>query len=431
MDNSEIMGFTPEFDDIQKKMDIVPAVESTLAKIQEAGGVTIDHVAELEEALPGSVMDEYPEGGFSTEPSPSMEGISTAAKLVLGGLLVAVFALIGKFFGKGKEQKDKEGQKRYNQRDEDGRRSDQMYKDAFIKDALFIRGTVEQQRAFFSKANEFRRRFDKSSQEFRDFNEVFNFFYGEPTHRDFNELAMRHAMKSAPKKIFCDPNQDSMVRSLMTLFEAMDSERDTMRQMLDEFQAKVPKIMSQIDNGSPTIDFLDLSNILNRTKGAYDQMVSRYTHEDPYKARLCDRVQAVQKVVSSWRDEVDHFTKPKVPDQWFNIEKEVRLLSTKCQSFGDFWQENNTRVHNQLKALSDEMSKFYVRSASNSRKDDVMRFSSMVNDVQALVSSSLLISMAVKSIQASADMVTVVLLGEQEAFHRVRGELLEIFTNKL
>lgn len=437
MDNQEIMGFTPEFDDIQKKLDVAPAVQNTLDKIQEAGGITIDHVAELEEAIPGSVMDNYPEGGFSAEPNPSMEGISTAAKLVLGGILVAVFALISKFFGKDKGQKDKEGEKRYKQRDEDGRRSDQMFKDAYIRDGVFNRATVEQQTAFFEKANSFRNRFTKDvkgtsyrSSEFRDFNDVYSFFYADTTWRDFNELALRHAVKAAPYKIFCDSNQDNMVRSLMTLFEAMDSEKQTMRQMLADFQMKVPTVMAQIDNNSPTVDFLDLSNILNRTKGAYDQMVSCYTREDPYKAKLFVRLRAVQDLVRTWRDETPRFTKPKNVGDWFNIEKEIHLLSAKCKSFGDFWEENNTRVHRQLRDLSNEMSKFYVRAATRNRSEDMLRFSDMVNDVQALVSVSLLISMQVKSFHAAADMITTILLGSQNDFFRTREELLDILIKK-
>lgn len=92
-------------------------VIAVVMAIQEEGGVARHHVAALETAIPGIIMEDYPVCGFTTAPSkqnavfvqtaverwmdnqvdaePALEGLSTVGKMLVGGgVFMALIALV-------------------------------------------------------------------------------------------------------------------------------------------------------------------------------------------------------------------------------------------------------------------------------------------------------------------------------------------------
>lgn len=110
MENQEQkLSFTEELDQtklieqVTEDLDKALRLEGAQKTMLEQGGVNHSAIAELETIHPGVVMDNYPEDGFTDEPSqqnlvPTMESIDFLKGALVGGAFVALIMFIINLF---------------------------------------------------------------------------------------------------------------------------------------------------------------------------------------------------------------------------------------------------------------------------------------------------------------------------------------------
>jgi len=373
MAESEILDYTDEFKELQKHLDESSQVSEVLSDIEKEGGISQQHVADLENAIPGSIMSNFPEGGFTDIPSTqnldaAMESLSTVTKFILGGAFLAILAILFKIFGSnGNGAYDKEEAKSKDKKAEAGEEKVKKEAREAAEEARSHKftPTPEQEKKLHDTVKTELLRIGLSETDAGTIagnrNSIMNFFAQGSAYID--RLVQKCIEKNA-FAFFVDRDSENKIAVYGELAHAAITDYSSLTDMLAQYIRNAEGVIHDIESKNPVVRRLYDRDLAPNVRGVIDRQSGALTGIDPYKATMAEKARALGDQMVSWftirpRNEIHN-----LPNLDAVLKRRI-AVSLSASEAGQFCSKCSKTLQaqtNMIKRINERVSNFYQKA---------------------------------------------------------------------